>query len=229
MSEEARSLHRSRSVDRLIAFSDGIVAVAVTLLALPLVDLAPKEGESVWTMVVEYRGQIIAFLFTFAVVGIMWMAHNRILNGIRAFDGAVFWLNTGWLAAIVLLPWVSALYGESEWIGDGPAYPGVGMLYWGVLSLISFFGLGISWHLRRKPALLADPRSVAGRRGEVRGLAFGLYFLVIGIMTLLAPAVAAWLPFGIIVLSIWLGSAFRGSGAEPVEGHPNPTSAEEMS
>ena len=210
------SLHRSRGVDRLIAYSDGIVAVAVTLLALPLVDLIPKEGESVWSMFVQYRGQIIAFLFTFAVVGIMWLAHNRILNGIRDFDGAVFWLNTGWLASIVLLPWVSAMYGESEWIGDGPAYPGIGMLYWGTLALISFFGLGMSWHLRRKPSLLDEPDSVAGRRGELRGLVFGLYFLFTGVMTLIAPAIGAWLPFGIILISIWLGSAFGGRGDVPV-------------
>ena len=207
MGEEARDLHRSRSVDRLIAYSDGIVAVAVTLLALPLVDIVPGTGQSVWTMLVENRGQVIAFLFTFAVVGIMWLAHNRILNGIRDFDGAVFWLNTGWLAAIVLLPWVSALYGESEWIGDGAAYPGVGLLYWGVLALISLLGLGISLHLNRHPELVAHPDNAAARRGEIRGAAFGLYFLFIGVMTLVAPSIAAWLPLGLIAISILFGSA----------------------
>jgi uncharacterized membrane protein len=218
VSAEAGRLHRSRSVDRLITFSDGIVAVAVTLLALPLVDIAPGEGQSVWAMLVDNRGQVIAFLFTFGVVGIMWLAHNRILNGIRAFDGAVFWLNTGWLAAIVLLPWVSALYGESEWIGDGAAYPGVGMLYWGTLALISLFGLGMSLHLRRHPGLLDEPASEIGRRGELRGAVFGGYFLFIGLMTLVAPSVAAWLPFGIIAISIWLGSAFGGRNVQPAQG-----------
>ncbi len=211
MAGEAESLHRSRSVDRLIAFTDGVVAVAVTLLALPLIDLVPGDGESVWAMLRDNLGSVIAFLFTFFVVGIMWTAHNRILNGIRDYDGGIFWLNTLWLAAIVLLPWFSTLFGTSEWIGDGEPYQGVGLLYWGTLALLSFLGWGMSRRLRHHPALLLDPDGAAARsserRGELRGLVFGGYFLLIGVMTLIAPPVASWLPFGIIVLSIWLGSA----------------------
>ena len=60
------------------------------------------------------RRQISTFLFTFYVVAIMWLAHNRILNEMRAYDPFIFWINTTWLAAIVLLPWISALYGESD-------------------------------------------------------------------------------------------------------------------
>jgi branched-subunit amino acid ABC-type transport system permease component len=103
-----------RSVDRLINFSDAVVAVAVTLLALPLVDIpGPTGDQNAWTVLSEHASEIWTFLFTFYVVAVMWLAHNRILNSIARYDAAIFWLNTTWLVAIVLLPWVSAMFGES--------------------------------------------------------------------------------------------------------------------
>ncbi len=210
MSEAAPPLEasRSRAVDRLINFSDAVVAVAITVLVLPLVDIAsPGPDETVWTVLGDHAGQIFAFLFTFYVVAIMWQAHNRILNVIRDYDAATFWLNTTWLVAIVLLPWLSSMYGEAQSSTDARGASGVGLLYWSVLAVISMLGSSIAWHLRRAPALLmagvgADDR--ASRMTVLRGPVFAGYFLFIGLMFEVAPDVADWLPLGIIPLSIWL-------------------------
>lgn len=200
-----------RSVDRLINFSDAVVAVAVTVLVLPLLDIpGPGEGESVWSVVGRHASQIWTFLFTFYVVAVMWLAHNRILNSIRRYDAFIFWINTTWLACIVLLPWVSAMFGESEW-----GRSSVGLLYWGTMAAIAFLGALLGWHLRRNPRLLTADAPVLPpsdqRRVAMRGPVMGLFFLVIGIVSVVAPAVATWLPLGIIPLSIWLRPA-----AEPV-------------
>ena len=205
--EGSGSRIRSRSVDRLINVSDAVVAVAVTVLVLPLVELQPADGESVWSVMSDHAGQVISFLFTFVVVAIMWSTHNRILNGIVDYDGSVFWLNTLWLLAIVLLPWSSSLYGESSVFSDGPDWPGAGLFYWGTLCVISTLGWAMSVYLRRHPDLLA-PEAVgstpAERRTALRAPVFAGYFLFIGIASVVAPNVAAWLPLGIIALSIWL-------------------------
>ena len=209
---------RSRSVDRLIGFSDGVVAVAITLLALPLVDLRPQPGESVWTMISSDIGPMVAFVFTFAVVAIMWSAHNRVLNGIRDYDGVVFWLNTAWLASIVLLPWFSALYGESQMIGAGPEWPGAGALYWGAMAAVSLLAGALTWYLHRHPALLAeDARGLPARRTALRSPVFGVYFLVIAVTSMTAPEIASWLPVGIIPLSIWLRPERTPGPDRPVE------------
>lgn len=200
---------RARAVDRIVSFSDGVVAVAITLLALPLVDLLPSDGQTVWGMVSDNLGSIVAFLFTFAVVAIMWTAHNRILNGITDYDAALFWLNVAWLAGIVLLPWFSNLYGVTEMLGSGSQGAGAGMLYWGLLAYISLVGWAMGWHLRRRPELLADPGdAVVSGHGGLRGLVFAGWFLLIGIASVVAPAVASWLPLGIIPISIWLRPAY---------------------
>jgi uncharacterized membrane protein len=200
-----RSTRQSRSVDRLINFSDAVVAVAVTIMALPLVDIpGPVEGETVWTVIADHGGEIGTFLFTFYVVSVLWLAHNRILNAIVTYDGPLFWLNVTWLVAIVLLPWVSSLSGSASRT-DG----GVDMLYWSTLALISILGSGMAWHIRRTPRLL-DPDEddmPAGGRSAVRGLLFAGYFMIIGLTSLVLPDAARWLPLGIIPLSIWLHPA----------------------
>lgn len=204
MPGEAQSdgrLSTGRSVERLINFSDAVVAVAITVLALPLIDIAgPKPGESVWPVLWDHADQISTFLFTFYVVAIMWLAHNRILNEMRAYDPFIFWINTTWLAAIVLLPWISALYGES----DNRA--SVGVVYWGAMAAISLLGSLMGRHLRRNPLLVGRDAPVSGsvaRRQAWRGVAFAGYFLAIGVVSLFWPTGASWMPLGIILLSIW--------------------------
>lgn len=201
------SRREGRSVDRLINFSDAVVAVAVTVLALPLVDIpGPAEGESVWTVIGDNASQVWTFLFTFYVVAILWLTHNRILNSISRYDPFVFWINTTWLAAIALLPWVSAMYGESQW---GRA--GVGLLYWGTMAAISLLVSLLGSHLRRHPELLSESvhelSAASRRRAGLRGPVLGLYFLLIGLVSTVSPALANWLPLGIIPLSIWLRPA----------------------
>lgn len=194
------------------------MAVAVTLLALPLVDIAPQPGESVWAAIGDHGGQVVAFLFTFAVVAIMWSAHNRILNGIHDYDGALFWLNTAWLAGIVLLPWFSALFGESQMLADAPLWPGAGLLYWGTLACLSLLGSAMSWHLVRHPELQIEVREGPSVRiSRLRGLVFAGYFLLLGVVSLYAPGVAGWLTFGIIPLSIWLRPAREQPGTPQTE------------
>jgi uncharacterized membrane protein len=212
---EAGPPGQTRSVDRLINFSDAVVAVAVTVLVLPLVDIpGPSEGQTVWTVIGEHASEVWTFLFTFYVVAVMWLAHNRILNAISRYDPFIFWVNTTWLASIVLLPWVSAMYGESSW-----GRSSVGLLYWGTMAAIALLGSSLGAHLRRHPELLAEetphlsPQEL--RRAALRGPVLGLYFLLIGVASIVTPTLAAWLPLGIIPLSIWLRPA-----ASPVADRP---------
>jgi uncharacterized membrane protein len=200
-------LGTGRAVDRLINFSDAVVAVAVTVLVLPLVDIhGPAEGQTVWSVIGDHASEVWTFLFTFYVVAIMWLAHNRILNSMARYDGFIFWINTTWLVSIVLLPWVSAMFGESAW-----GRTSVGLLYWGTMAVISLLGTLMGTHLRRHPELLSESAPVLSaadqRRATLRGPVLGLFFLLIGVVSLFAPTVASWLPLGIIPLSIWLRPA----------------------
>ena len=153
---------RRRAFDRLVNFTDAVVAIALTLQLLPLIEIeGPAPGETVWHVIADNWGQIFAFLLSFVIVVVMWTVHNRVFNVMRMYDGTILWLNIGWMLAIAFLPWPTAMYGtagNSTDIGAG----GVGLLYWLNLALISGLGSLIGYHAARHPELL-EPG--AARRG----------------------------------------------------------------
>ncbi|MDO9486216.1 MAG: TMEM175 family protein [Actinomycetota bacterium] len=210
-----KEIHTGRDFERLINFSDAVVAVAITVLVLAIVDISPREGEAnVWEIISDNSGQIFTFFFTFLVVGIMWLAHNRVLNQLRGFDGLTFWLNLFWLAGIAFLPWPSSMYGEQFGWGDASTLEhggGTGVLYWGTLALISTLAFLIAWHARHTPALL-EPKArealaESGGLGQFRGLVFALLFALIALVSTFSQELASWMPFLLIPASIFVRSS----------------------
>jgi uncharacterized membrane protein len=190
-----------RAVDRLVNFSDAVVAVAITLMLVNVP--GPTGDETMLTLFGRHWPQILTFLFTFYVVAIMWSTHNRILNVIVAYDAALFWINTTWLATIVLLPWLTAIRDDGPGNGGGAVF-----VYWSMLALISALGTLMGRHIHRHPELTRGGRGTPRDSRTVwRGPAFAGYFLLIGIVSIWWPEVASWMPLGIIPLSIWLRPA----------------------
>lgn len=185
-----------RAFERFVSFTDAVVAVAITLLVLSIIDIRPTSSETtVWEIISDNAGQIVTFTFTFIVVAVMWQVHLRLFNKLQAFDGFVFWLNLLWLIGIVLLPWSSALFGEgvmdaSSKFSGGEGDGGAGMLYWGNMAVISFAGVAIGRHARTHPELV-----IAGStylRDYYRGFVFGIAFLAIGVLTVVNPVIGGW-------------------------------------
>lgn len=197
-----------RAFDRLVNFTDAVVAVAITLLVLSIVDIrGTSKEQTVWQIVSDHGNEITTFLFTFVVVAVMWQVHNRVFNRLHGYDPVVFWLNLAWLVGIAFLPWPSALYGEGigvnagQWSG-GQGLGGAGMLYWGTLAWLSLMAGLIAWHVRAHPELV-DPGADLDLRHPLRGLVFAAAFVVLGVASLFAPGLSQWLPFLLIPLG-WL-------------------------
>lgn len=203
-----------RAFERLINFTDAVVAVAITLLVLSITDITDDSpNATVWSIVNAHANELTTFAFTFFVVAAMWMIHNRTFNGMRGFDSTIVALNFAWLIGIVLLPWTSELYGEgvgvanSDWSG-GEGLGGAGLLYWCSLAAIVLLAGLLARHLGRHPELL-DPNVAQAPRRPARSLAFAALFLVIGTVSLFAPALSSWLPLAIIPLGLWFGRQDR--------------------
>ena len=195
------SLHRGRDLDRLANFTDAVAAVAITVLVLPIADLTITSAEpTVWAVLGANSGHVITFLFTFVVVAVMWRAHNNVFNRLSAFDNRIFWYNVAWMASIAFLPVASNLYGSSNASGTTDL-GGSGLLYWGSLGMVSIWGSAIAAHARRHPEL-TDTRTplFVERKARYRGVAFAAYFFAIGLVSTISPAVATYMPLGIIVI-----------------------------
>jgi uncharacterized membrane protein len=96
---------------RIMAFTDGVMAVAITLLVLNLdVPQVPKDelGEAL----VDLVSSVLAYLLSFALVGRFWLVHHRLFETLRRFDDTLMALNLLFLAAIAIVPFSTNLYDD---------------------------------------------------------------------------------------------------------------------
>jgi uncharacterized membrane protein len=108
VSEEERE-YESRGVERLTLFSDAVVAIAITLLALDLPVPAGTTVSAFWASVQDYAGHYAAFLISFFVIGGAWGTHHNVFRYARRTDARLRSLNMTWLLTIVLVPFATRL------------------------------------------------------------------------------------------------------------------------
>jgi uncharacterized membrane protein len=108
-------VHTERGLDRLVNFSDAVVAIAITLLVLPLVDLPGELATTPFrTVMSEHSWSLIGFGVSFLVIARLWRVHHQIFERVRDYNRALVWLNFTWLFTIVLLPFPTALLGSND-------------------------------------------------------------------------------------------------------------------
>jgi uncharacterized membrane protein len=176
--------------DRLIAFSDAVIAVAITLLVL---DLKLPEGLSDAQLPEALAGSLHGFfvyVLSFLVIGLLWMGHHEQFSYIRRVDALLIWLNLFYLMTIGLIPFFTSLLSD-----HGAPLPTC--LYAGTLVLTSLLSAAIWWHASRSPELMApgvpDP---VRRAGLVAPLSTGAVFafsIVIALVWGATPAQWSWL------------------------------------
>jgi uncharacterized membrane protein len=94
----------SRDPDRLVLFTDAVVAIAITLLILPLVDLVQEHKAQASDIITENLPQIFSFVLSFAVIARMWLVHHQVFRHVRAYNSPLVLVNLVWVFMIVLLP-----------------------------------------------------------------------------------------------------------------------------
>ncbi len=110
MSLESRESREERETARMEAFSDGVFAFAITLLALNLHDPV-ANGVSLLQGLVNERAVFFAFGTSFVTVLIMWMNHHNMFNYIRRIDRRLMLLNGLLLLFVVLTVYTTSLVG----------------------------------------------------------------------------------------------------------------------
>ena len=190
------------SVERLLFFSDAVVAVAITVLALPLFSIpGPTGGDSVLDVISAHSGQIITFVVTFIVMAVMWNIHNRVMNSLSSYNGVIFWLDMFWLIGFVFLPWPSTMYGSGDHWGSASVTlfdsDGTGALYWWTMAYISGIGTIAGMYINRHPRFIkpvdrAYCAELRTTRARYRGGAFFAVFILAGLATLVYPFLGYW-------------------------------------
>ncbi|MDD7937089.1 TMEM175 family protein [Actinomycetospora lutea] len=168
--------------ERLLAFSDGVVAIGLTLLVLPLAELVPdtdQEGASALPIITDNLAPIGSFVLSFAVIARFWAAHHRVFDGAPRVSPLLVWVNTVWLFTIVVMPF------PTEMVGSFPEDPFTLRLYVGTLFASSAL-------LTVMTLLVQRARPPAERTVEHGSGGTGAVLLVIFLVTLVAPGLGYW-------------------------------------
>lgn len=181
-------------------FTDAVVAIAVTLLILPLVELVPEARESnpaPLDIITEHKSEISSFLLSFVVITSFWYGHHRLFDHVRSYTSAIMRLNSLWLLTIVFLPFPTQIVGayDSSRFTAG--------LYTGTILLLSACQTGLTWLVKGHATLENpdDPVSAAEFRSD---------YLLTG-LTLVAFVLAAFVPgVGFYALLLLLLSPLYG-------------------
>jgi len=183
---------------RIEAFSDGVFAIAITLLILEI--KVPQEAGSEETLTKALARQwpsYVAFLSSFATIGIMWINHHRLFTHIRRIDHGLLVLNSLLLLAVVVVPFPTALL-AAHWGGPGERVAAI--VYSGLFVVVAVF-FNLLWRYAAGGNRLLRKNAAADVKAITRQYSFGplLYLLCLGLAFVSVVASVA----GAIALAIF--------------------------
>jgi uncharacterized membrane protein len=170
---------------RIVAFSDGVFAIAITLLVLGLRIPKHLEAAELANALFDQWDNLLAFAISFAVIGRFWVVHHRFFAEVDAFDGRLLGLNLLYLGAVVLIPFSSEVLGEYG--GETPAV----VLYSVNLAAVVLVGLWMGVDARRRGLTSIDEET--HRETRLRSSYIAGVFLLSIPLAFFVPRAAAYL------------------------------------
>ncbi len=199
-----------KETGRLEAFSDGVFAVAITLLILniqlPTKSFA-KDEDLFFTYLLNLWPAYLAFVASFATIGIMWINHHRLFTYIKRTDTILMLLNLLLLLMIVFVPFPTALLAQQYRLNPNLRAPA--LLWNGTFILLAVF-FNLLWryaaHENRLLDKKADQQAVEAITRQYR---FGPLFYVVsfGLAWISVPAS--------IALNLFMAVYFAFPGRKP--------------
>src|SRR5882672_5734637 len=137
---------------RLEAFSDGVIAVIITIMVL---ELKAPHGTDLPALA-HLVPALLSYVLSFVFVGIYWNNHHHMLHAAQHIDGRVLWAN------LHLLFWLSLVPFTTGWVGEHPAAAIPTAIYGGVFLMSGFAWLLLHDLVRSRSAHRAEHRSHPG-------------------------------------------------------------------
>jgi uncharacterized membrane protein len=176
--------------DRLAAFSDGVVAIIITIMVL---ELKVPHGAS-WSDLAGVLPVFLSYVLSFVYVAIYWNNHHHLLYTVNKIDGLVLWANMHLLFWLSLVPFATAWMGENHFAELPTAVYGVALLM-----------PAIAYNLLQRAILRRQEKgsTLAKALGkDVKGkLSPALYFMAIG-LSFVNPLIAGMIY--VFVAVMWL-------------------------
>jgi uncharacterized membrane protein len=182
---------------RVEAFSDGVFAVVITLLVLDL--KAPAHRGAVLRDLLAQWPAYVAYLASFAYVGVIWVNHHQLFTRIARVNGGLLWRNLALLLTTSVLPFPTAVIGSAFQLGDRGDESSALAFYAATGATTAATWLLLFHFLSRTPGLLGDESHAAFfARERHRAVAGVTLYAVSGLCAIWYPlaglAIACVLP-----------------------------------
>ena len=180
---------RLSETDRTEAFSDDVLAIAVTLLVLDLsVPVRDALHTSLATALSRQWPSYAAYVTSFLVIGIIWVNHHAVFELIGVVNRTTLFLNLMLLMSVVAIPFTTALLSEYLTVGGGNARAAA-LVYSAVMLAVSGAFAGLYIYVVRNKALLAEGVDTQAMRASfVRFSVVGMVFYVATLVVALFSA-----------------------------------------
>ena len=195
---DSPSVHRTPG--RLVAFSDAVFAITVTLLVLEI--RPPTDYSKLLHELVALWPSYLAYALTFLFIGQVWANHHVMFDHIRAADRVILLLNTLLLMMVAFLPFTTSVLAGALRSGHGLRTAAV---FYGIAFDATALTFNAVWQYARRHRLLSETLDPAGATAIARrfqlalawltaGTLIGLLIPVLGVAVIAAFNVFYWLP-----------------------------------
>jgi uncharacterized membrane protein len=189
-----------RDVGRLVAFSDGVFAITITLLVLEI--KLPGDHRNLLHGLLALWPSYLAYAVTFLFIGQVWANHHVVFDHVRAADRFVLLLNTLLLMVVAFLPFATSVLAGALRDGHGER---TAVVFYGIAFWVTALAFNAVWQYASRRALLSralEPRGAAaiGRRFQLAlawlaaGALLGVALPLLGVAVIAAFNVFYWLP-----------------------------------
>ncbi|SCG43577.1 TMEM175 family protein [Micromonospora inositola] len=192
-----RPFGAERDPARVVAFSDAVIAIAVTLLVLEI--RPPQDTRHLLHGLATLWPSYLAYVITFMLIGQVWANHHVMFDHIRSADRVVLFLNTVLLMDIAFLPFAASVLAQAFRDGQGQR---TAVVFHGIaFELAAILFNVIWWYARHNRRLLTTTIDSAGVRAISRRYRLALAWIGTGtVLGALVPAlgvavIAAFIPF----------------------------------
>jgi uncharacterized membrane protein len=169
--------------ERMNAFSDGVIAILITILVL---ELRPPAGHQL-SDILDEKGKLLAYVLSFAMVGIYWNNHHHLMQIVTTIDGRTLWAN------MHLLFWLSLTPLTTDWLGEAGVKTGPVAAY-----SIVLLGCAIAFSLMTL-ALLALHESTSQLAQAIGRDRKGKISLAAYVLAVLFAFIQPWIAIALVV------------------------------
>ena len=189
-----------RDTGRLVAFSDGVFAISITLLVL---EIKPPTGDSnLLDGLVDLWPSYLAYALTFLFIGQVWVNHHVMFDHIRAADRLVLLLNTLLLMVVAFLPFATSVLADAFRDGHDER---TAVVFYGIAFAVTALTFNGVWRYATSHRLLSAALDSAGATAIGRRFALAVAWLatgallgaalpVLGVVVIVAFNAFYWLP-----------------------------------